>query len=122
MQDAGNAPRSSLDDDIPTIDSSEQPLNTKLLKFGDEEEQSLDVEKAGNVRACEEALRNLETAAENALQCLCKLETMNIREEKSKSLEFQLYAKGALMLPSIESKFQAIAKLLQPSSSFLCSE
>lgn len=120
VQDAGNSELSShkVDDDIPIIDSPESPLNTKFIKIGDEDAQPLDVKKADDVRSCEEALRNLEAAAENALQSLYKIETMNIGEEIPKSV----YAKGALMLPSIESKIQAIAKLLQPSSSSLCSE
>lgn len=128
LQDARNAPPSSLRQisDIPIIDSievpdiiddAESPLNLKLVNFGDQE--ALDVEKvreAEIVRSCEEALHNLEAAAENTLQSFCKLATVNIGEEKSRSFE----AKAAERIPSIERKIQAITKLLQPSSYFRC--
>ncbi|KAK4418970.1 Mitogen-activated protein kinase-binding protein 1 [Sesamum alatum] len=130
LEDLGKASSSALRQttDIPRIDSvevpdspssTEMPLNMKVTHAGDQEAHDVDqVREVEIVRSCEEALHNLEAAAENALQSFSRLVTVDIGEEKSRDSEVQLYAKAARRLPSIERKIQAIAKLLQPPNNF----
>lgn len=108
LQDAVNAPPSSLSQVMEIAKKAESQSNMKLENGGDD--GALDADKTGEaetVRSCEEALHNLEAAAENALQSFCKLATVNIGEEESKRFE---------RLHAVERKIQAIAKLLQPPS------
>ncbi|KAL9153024.1 hypothetical protein ABFS82_10G021600 [Erythranthe guttata] len=126
-EDARNGSPSSIrqiNDITPTTDSTEipecttateMPLDTTVVNIRGRE--ALDkVREAEVVRSCEEALHNLEAAAENLLQSFCQLATTNDGDEKSRGSKVQLYAKAAARLPSIESKIQAITKLLQPAS------
>lgn len=72
--------------------------------------EAVDVDKAGEseiVMSCEEALHNLEAAAENAVQSFSRLATLNIGEDESKRFE---------RLDAVERKIKALAKLLHPSS------
>ncbi|XP_042045861.1 mitogen-activated protein kinase-binding protein 1 isoform X1 [Salvia splendens] len=105
-KDAGNAPAGCSD--IPDVgNEGDSSLNLKIWKSGGKE--ALDVDKAGEseiMRSCEEALHNLEAAAEKALQAFCKLTTVNIGEEESKRFQ---------RLHIIERKVEALAKLLYPS-------
>ncbi|KAG8376992.1 hypothetical protein BUALT_Bualt09G0121900 [Buddleja alternifolia] len=120
-------PSTSLLQDIPRVDSAEvsdsitsteMPLDMELINVKDEEVRDVDkVEEVEIVRSCEEALLNLEAAAENALQSFGKLANVNIGEEKSCS-GVQLCHKSAARLSSIERKIRAVAKLLQPDSNF----
>ncbi|KAH6802915.1 hypothetical protein C2S51_034361 [Perilla frutescens var. frutescens] len=113
LEDAGNAPLSPLRQIMDIAKEAESPSNTKIINGG--EQETLDVDRVGEaeiVRACEEALHNLEAAAEKALQSFCKLATVNIGEEESKRFE---------RLHTIERKIQAIEKLLmKPSSNAQC--
>lgn len=112
LEAAGSAPLSPLRH-IMDMAKEQSPSNTKIGNGG--EHETLDVDKVGEaeiVRSCEEALHNLESAAENALQLFCKLATANIGEEESKRLE---------RLHTIERKIQAITKLLlHPSNNDRC--
>ncbi|KAL3640716.1 hypothetical protein CASFOL_015684 [Castilleja foliolosa] len=104
LEDAENATPSS------PSQITEMPLNS-----GDQQ-VLLDDDKAGEVEIatlCEKALDILEAEAENTLQSFCKLAAVNNGEENSRDFEARLFAKAADRLPLIESKIQAIAKLLQ---------
>ncbi|KAL0347405.1 UNVERIFIED_CONTAM: WD repeat-containing protein 62 [Sesamum calycinum] len=130
LEDQGKASPSSVRQiDIPRIDSvevpdspssTEMPLNMKVTDVRDQEAHDADkVREVEIVRSCEEALHDLEGAAENALQSFSRLVTVDVGGEKSRrDTEVQLYAMAARTLPSIERKIQAIAKLIQPPNNF----
>lgn len=61
----------------------------------------------------EEALHNLDAAAERAVQLFSRLANQHARTESSREHENQLLAKAAEMLVSIASKINATAKLVQ---------
>lgn len=83
LEDTGNAPPFSLKQIMEIAKKAESQLNMKLVNCGDNGA----LEEAEMVRSCEEALHNLEAAAENALRSFCKLATVNIGEEESKRFE-----------------------------------
>ncbi|XP_011094969.1 mitogen-activated protein kinase-binding protein 1 [Sesamum indicum] len=130
LEDQGKAsPNSVRQIDVPRIDSievpdspssTEMPLNMKITDVRDQEAHDVDkVRDVEIVRSCEEALHNLEGAAENALQSFSRLVTVDVGVEKSRrETKIQLYAMAARRLPSIERKIQAITKLLQPPNNF----
>lgn len=93
------------------------PSNTEVTNIGGQE--SIDnVREVETVRSCEEALHNLEAAAEDVMQSFSQLALLNNGEEKPKGFDVQyFYSKAATKIPSIEKKIQEIAKLLQPASS-----
>ncbi|PIN24880.1 hypothetical protein CDL12_02394 [Handroanthus impetiginosus] len=101
------------------IIGTEMPLNVKEVNVGDQEALNGDkVREVEIVRSCEEALHNLEAAAENALQSFCKLATVYSGDEKSRGVDIQLYAEAAARLPSIEKKILSMTKLLQSTCNF----
>ncbi|XP_057808065.1 uncharacterized protein LOC131022575 isoform X2 [Salvia miltiorrhiza] len=93
LEDAGNA--------LDVAKEADSSLNLKIDEVGESEIMT----------SCEEALRNLEAAAENALQSFCKLANVDIAEEESRRFE---------RLHTIERKVQALVKLLHPSSNAQC--
>lgn len=64
----------------------------------------------------EEALHNLDAAAEKAVQLFSKLANQHVRIEKSREHENQLLAKAAEMLVPIANKIHATAKLAQSAN------
>lgn len=112
LQDSENAPPRSLSQIMEIAKKAESQSNMNLANGGDD--GAVDADKTGEaemVRWCEEALHNLEAAAENAVQSFCKLATVNIGEEESKRFE---------RLHAVERKIQSIAKLLEPPSNVQC--
>ncbi|KAL2250433.1 UNVERIFIED_CONTAM: WD repeat-containing protein 62 [Sesamum indicum] len=89
LEDQGKAsPNSVRQIDVPRIDSievpdspssTEMPLNMKITDVRDQEAHDVDkVRDVEIVRSCEEALHNLEGAAENALQSFSRLVTVDV--------------------------------------------
>lgn len=68
------------------------------------------------VHVYEEALHNLDAAAEKAMQLFSKLANQHVRIEKSREHENQLLAKAAEMLVPIANKIHATAKLAQSAN------
>ncbi|KAK4730481.1 hypothetical protein R3W88_023469 [Solanum pinnatisectum] len=68
------------------------------------------------VHVYEEALHNLDAAAEKAMQLFSKLANQHARIEKSREHENQLLAKAAEMLVPIANKIHATAKLAQSAN------
>ncbi|XP_051132212.1 uncharacterized protein LOC127252184 isoform X3 [Andrographis paniculata] len=85
-------------------EDAQKPPQIPLQKI--DNDKIHEVEDAGS---WEEALCNLEAAAENALQSFHKLAAVNITVEDKSSM-----AEAATRLPLIEKKIQAITRLLQP--------
>lgn len=123
-QDAGNRSPISVNitrnystEALDCFTATEMPSNTEVTNIGGQE--SIDnVREVETVRSCEEALHNLEAAAEDVMQSFSQLALLNNGEEKPKGFDVQyFYSKAATKIPSIEKKIQEIAKLLQPASS-----
>ncbi|MCD7472936.1 hypothetical protein HAX54_014372 [Datura stramonium] len=68
------------------------------------------------VLVCEEALHNLDAAAERAVQLFSKIANQHARIESSREHENQLLAKAAEMLVPIAKKIHATAKLAQSAN------
>ncbi|CAA3027960.1 mitogen-activated kinase-binding 1 [Olea europaea subsp. europaea] len=123
-QDAGNSPVTLLGPirAIPRTDSGEvlsstkgvdTPLSKKLIDGGDHEGGNIDgLENLETAISCKEALHNLDSAAQSALQLFSKFANLD-PEGRLRGSEVQLYAEAAERLPSIAKKVHAIAKLVQ---------
>ncbi|XP_073043576.1 uncharacterized protein [Primulina eburnea] len=106
--------------EIPArITGSEIPLKTNAMGIKEEkcDAGELELDEVVTVSLCENALQDLESAAENALQSFSKLANFNIGKEKLKGMKFlSCTDQAAVRIPSIARKVEAIAKLLRPAS------
>ncbi|GFY82314.1 hypothetical protein Acr_02g0005540 [Actinidia rufa] len=86
----------------------------ELLKVRDHQKCKLERDEQQNaVIACQEALLNLDNAADNLLQLFSRLGTLTNGEEVSGGSEAQLYSEAIEMLPSMATKVHAVAKLVE---------
>ncbi|KAM3325637.1 mitogen-activated protein kinase-binding protein 1 [Capsicum chacoense] len=95
---------------LPSLMTDPNSSFSETGKFGSADKQRPTCE---TVLVYEEALHNLDAAAERAVQLFSRLANQHARTESSREHENQLLAKAAEMLVSIANKINATAKLVQ---------
>lgn len=106
-------PRTDSGEVLSSTKGVDTPLSKKLIDGGDHEGGNIDgLENLETAISCKEALHNLDSAAQSALQLFSKFANLD-PEGRLRGSEVQLYAEAAERLPSIAKKVHAIAKLVQ---------